>query len=148
VNRIDLIAKRQEDDLHNGHPDYHVYAGRQMVGRIYKTHLTATKDNWFWGINAITWDMSLGEVMHGSATGLDDAKMKLRATFEKWLVWALAIPATDLKHPHIAEELSKMGPKSGNAKQRAPADDGRGALREAAYEWALIAAARNVNPKD
>ena len=46
---IELIARRKED-LHNGHPDYYVYAGTQLVGRIYRTHLNATADQWFWGV--------------------------------------------------------------------------------------------------
>ena len=85
ASAIKLVAKRQED-LHNGHPDYQVYAGSQMVGRIYQTHLTATRDQW-WGVNAVTFDTSVGAVMHGNAAGLDDAKTKLRAAFERWLIW-------------------------------------------------------------
>jgi hypothetical protein len=108
ASAIKLVAKRQED-LHNGHPDYQVYAGSQMVGRIYQTHLTATRDQWFWGVNAVTFDTSVGAVMHGNAAGLDDAKTKLRAAFERWLIWAKSLPVTDLKHPHIAEELRNMG---------------------------------------
>ena len=50
--RIDLIAKRQVD-LDNGHPDYHVYAGKQLVGRIYKTNLTGAGDQWVWGVDAL-----------------------------------------------------------------------------------------------
>jgi len=86
MRSITLIARRQED-LHNRHPDYYVYAGTQLVGRIYRTHLNATADQWFWGVNSVTFGMSIGTVMHGYATGLDDAKTKVRAAFDKWLVW-------------------------------------------------------------
>lgn len=107
MNKINLVAKRQED-LHNGHPDYHVYAGRQLVGRIYRTDLTASQHQWLWGVNGVTYDISLGTVMHGYATDLADAKARLRGAFGRWLLWARAIPETDLKHPHIAEELRNM----------------------------------------
>jgi hypothetical protein len=99
-----LIAKRQKD-LQGGWPDYAVYAGEQLAGRIYQMH----DKSWFWGVNALTVDMTVGAVMHGYATGLDEAKAKLRAAFERWLVWARAVPASDLKHPRIAAELRNMG---------------------------------------
>ncbi len=53
--------------------------------------------------------MSIGAVMHGHATGIEDAKAKLRAAFEKWLAWAQAMPASDLKYPRVHAELRKMG---------------------------------------
>jgi hypothetical protein len=108
VNRIELIARRQED-RHNGHPDYHVY-GRQPARRPHLSDTpTATRDQWFWSVNAVTLDMTVGHVIHGYATGLDDAKAKLRAAFERWMTWARSVPMTDLKHSHIAEELKNMG---------------------------------------
>ena len=62
--RVALVAKRQED-LHGGKPDYFVYAGSQLFGRIYQTHLTGSSDNWFWGINGLTVDLSVGAVITG-----------------------------------------------------------------------------------
>ena len=53
MNHIRLVAKRQ-DDLPGGKPDYLVYAGSQLVGRIYQTHLTGSSETWFWGINGLT----------------------------------------------------------------------------------------------
>ena len=82
--RVALVAKRQGDH-HGGKPDYWVYAGSQLVGRMYLTHLTGSSDNWFWGINGLTVDLSVGAVMHGHASGLNDAKAKLRAGFDEWL---------------------------------------------------------------
>ena len=108
MKHIALIAKRQED-LHNGHPDYHVYAGAQKVGRIYQTHLSATRDQWFWGVNAVTFDMSLGAVMHGFAKDLDEAKAKLRMAFDEWLVWGQTVEEDDPKRRRVLEELSNMG---------------------------------------
>jgi hypothetical protein len=106
--RIELVARRQPD-LHGGHPDYFVVAGEQHVGRIYQTHLSSTSDNWWWGINGLTVDLSIGAVMHGHAASLEDALPKLRAAFDLWLVWARAMPVTDLKHRALVEELSAMG---------------------------------------
>lgn len=100
---IQLVAKRQ-GDLRGDRPDYSVYAGEQLVGRIYQMH----NERWFWGVNAVTFDMSVGSPMHGFARDLDDAKARLRAAFGRWLLWARAMPQTDLKHPHIAEELRNI----------------------------------------
>ena len=75
------------------------------MGRIYQMH----SERWFWGVNALVVDSTVGGGMHGYAESLDDAKTKLRSAFERWLVWALAIPQTDLKYPNIAEELEKIG---------------------------------------
>ena len=107
ATRIELFAMRQKD-LHSGKPEYHVYAGAQLVGRIYQTHLSGS-ENWVWSVNAVTLDMTIGAAMHGYATGLYDAQAKLQAALERWLAWAQTIPLTDLKYPHIQAELRKMG---------------------------------------
>lgn len=107
-SRIELIARRQPD-LHGGHPDYYVYAGEQRVGRIYQTHFTGAADQWWWGVNGLTVDVTVGAVMQGYATGLDNAKRQLREAFDQWLVWARAMPVADLKHRAIAQELLAMG---------------------------------------
>ena len=53
--------------------------------------------------------MSIGTVMHAYATGLDDAKAKVKASFDKWLVWGQGLPGDDPKRKRVTEELSKMG---------------------------------------
>ena len=81
-----------------GYPDFHVYAGSQLVGRIYQTLFTGTSQGWSWGVNALTVDLSVGAVMHGYAADLLDAKTKLRAAFDRWIEWAEAMPKDDLKY--------------------------------------------------
>ena len=105
MGHIDLVPHRQ-DDLHGGRPDYFVYAGAQLVGRIYQSHLSGT--SWFWGVNGLTVDMTVGAVMQGHAKDLPDAKAKLRTAFDRWLEWAQAMPAEDLKQPRLTAELKRM----------------------------------------
>jgi hypothetical protein len=107
ASRIELVARRQPD-LQSGHPDYFVYAGEQCVGRIYQTHLSSTSENWFWGVNGLTVDSTIGAVMQGHATSFDDAKAKLRTAFDRWLEWARTMPVEDLKHRAVAAELAAM----------------------------------------
>jgi hypothetical protein len=64
---VELIARRIED-LSDGHPDYLVYAGKQRVGRIYRTHFDSTAEGWFWGVNGVTVDVTVGAVMHDYAS--------------------------------------------------------------------------------
>ena len=99
VERVGLVAKRQKE-LHGGKPDYFVYAGSQLVGRIYQTHMTGSSENWFWGVNSLTVDVTVGAVMHGHASDLLDAKAKLRTAFNRWIEWAEAMPRDDLKNPN------------------------------------------------
>ena len=103
MNRIELVAKRQ-DDLEGDRPDYSVYAGEQLVGRVYCQVKRSDVEEWFWSVNALTVDRTIGIAMHGYAADLDDAKDKLRAAFEAWLLWARAVPLSDLKRPHVEEE--------------------------------------------
>src|SRR5215207_3904038 len=72
-SRIELVARRQED-LRQGHLDSHVCAGQQLVGRIYHTHFVKTEISWFWRINSLTVDLSVGAVMSVFARDLLDAK--------------------------------------------------------------------------
>src|SRR5215207_1476440 len=106
-SRIDLVARRQED-LSQCYPYFHVYAGNQLVGRIYQTHFTGLSQGWFWGINGLTVDLSIGAVMHGYAAGFSEAKTKLRAAFNSWVEWAEAVPKNDLKYPSLAAQLKAM----------------------------------------
>jgi hypothetical protein len=106
-SRIELLARRQED-LSQGCPDFHIYAGNQLVGRIYQTHFTDLSQGWFWGINGLTVDLSIDAVMHGHAAGFSEAKTKLRAAFNSWVEWAEAVPKDDLKYPSVAAQLKAM----------------------------------------
>ena len=106
--KIALIPKRQED-LQGGRPDYHIVAGQQLVGRIYKTVMGGNTECWFWGVNSVTVDLSVGATMHGHADSLEQARAKLRAAFDVWLAWARAMPRSDLKYERIATELWRMG---------------------------------------
>ena len=104
---IDLVPRRQED-LHGNRPDYFVYAGAQLVGCIYQTRLSGFAQSWFWGVNGLTVDMTVGATMHGHAADLQEAKSKLRTAFDRWLEWAMAMPADDLKYPRLVAELQRM----------------------------------------
>ena len=95
MSHIELVPQRQ-DDLQGGRPDYFIFAGAQLVGRIYQSYLSGLGASWFWGVNGLTVDMTVGAVMHGHATDLQDAKAKLRTAFDRWLEWARAMPADDL----------------------------------------------------
>ena len=48
-----------------------------------RTRRTSDED-WFWGVNGLTVDMTVGAVIHGYTSGIDDAKAKLRAAFDMW----------------------------------------------------------------
>jgi hypothetical protein len=105
--RIELTAKR-EADLSSGHPDYSVWAGALRVGRIYQQQAPG-REQWFWGLNTITLDMTVGIATHGTADSFDDAQIKFRFAFDHWHDWALAMPRGDMKYPRVSAELEKMG---------------------------------------
>ena len=107
--RIVLIARR-EKDLQDGQPDYSIWAGEQRVGRIYRKHRRGDRELWFWGINSVTSDMTVGDPMQGlDAASFEDARARLRVAFDHWLAWALAIPRGDMKYERLSTELKKMG---------------------------------------
>ncbi|WP_068018928.1 hypothetical protein [Rhodoplanes sp. Z2-YC6860] len=99
---------QRQDDLHGGRPDYHIYAGEQMVGRIYKTMMAGNTEAWFWGVNGLTADLSIGP-MYGHTETLEEARAKLRETFDRWLAWARSVSKDDLKYRDITTELWRMG---------------------------------------
>jgi hypothetical protein len=105
---IELRLVRQEN-LQGGHPDYYVYAGTQHVGRIYRHVLMSDRQHWFWGVNTVLHDSTIGRPMHGYADDLNDAKRKVREAFDAWLVWAQSIPSDDPKHPVAARQLAAAG---------------------------------------
>jgi len=69
LSHIDLVPQRQ-DNLQGGKPDYLIFAGAQLVGRIYQSHLSGLGESWFWGVNGVTVDMTVQATMHGHATDL------------------------------------------------------------------------------
>lgn len=105
--RIELIARRQED-LQNGNPDYHVFAGVRLVGRIYKTHMHAV-DQWFWGLNGVWSSAEIGIALHGNAIGFEESKTRLRAAFDAWLPWILRIGPEHPSYAAIRTQLKEIG---------------------------------------
>lgn len=101
---VQLIPRRQPD-LQQGFRDYHIYAGEQRVGRIYQTH----KTGWWWGINSVMLDMTVGVVLQGYVGTQQEAQKNLRTAFDVWLAWALAMPASDLKFEQIDKNLKAIG---------------------------------------
>jgi len=101
---VELLARRQPD-LTQGYSDYHVYAGAQIVGRIYQ----AGPEQWCWAINSVMIDSTAGAGMAGYAESLQEAQRLLRPAFDRWLAWALAIPESDLKHGPLNRNLKAIG---------------------------------------
>jgi hypothetical protein len=108
VSRIELVAKRQED-LQGGRPDYHVYAGCRLAGRIYRnTRSLFGSEIWSWGVQGIFTSMEAGQ-MQGSAESFEEAKTKLRTAFDLWLTWASAVPPSHLSYVAIRRDLHDVG---------------------------------------
>jgi hypothetical protein len=105
---IELTTKRQED-LQGGRPDYHVYAGSRLAGRIYQnTRSLFGSEIWFWGVQGIFTSIETGQ-MHGSAESFEEAKSKLRTALDLWLCWALAVPPSHLSYVAIRRDLHDVG---------------------------------------
>lgn len=111
--QVHLIAKLNRT---RERPDYDIFAGEQLVGRIYLTHATSKTESWWWGLNTITFDSSLGppEVSRGYVDSLPKAQAAFRKGFDLWLEWALAMPSWDLKHKQVRVELKKIGAPDGS----------------------------------
>jgi hypothetical protein len=106
--RIVLVARR-EKDLQDGQPDYSIWAGEQRVGRIYRKHRSGDRELWFWGINSVICDLTVGASTQGlDATSFEDARARFRKAFDRWLAWALAIPRGDMKYEPVSAQLKKM----------------------------------------
>ena len=101
---IDLVPRRQPD-LGGSRPDYRVYGGEQLVGRIYKS----SPGVWFWGLNAIMYDSTVDWPMKGHVPSLDDARGCMRQAFDVWLPWALAIAPDDPKFLRVDQDLTRVG---------------------------------------
>lgn len=104
MDSIALVPRRRPD-LDQGFPDYHIYAGEQLVGRIYQKNYVL----WFWGVTTVMLDSTVGTVLHGFAATHDEAKQRLRTAFDAWLSWAQAMPESDLKHSQIDKNLKAIG---------------------------------------
>ena len=104
VSDIALVARRQPD-LDQGHLDYHVYAGSQLVGRIYEI----APGHWKWAINSVMLDATTDIQGGGYAASMEEAQSSLRPSFERWLAWALAVPASDLKFGPLDRNLKAIG---------------------------------------
>ena len=72
-------------------PDYDIFAAEQLVGRIRQLHQTTQAETWWWGLNTITFDSTLGAPMKGYAESLPKAQEAFRAAFDRWLEWARAL---------------------------------------------------------
>ena len=63
---IELIARRQED-LQARYPDYLIYAGERLVGRIYcQVGGMGRTEQWYWGVQGAFTSMEIGP-LHASA---------------------------------------------------------------------------------
>jgi hypothetical protein len=105
---IDLVAKLNRSC---DRPDYDIFAGEQLVGRIYLMHVTSNTESWCWGLNTITFDSSIGppEMTRGYSDSLAKAQASFRVAFDRWLEWARALPSWDLKHKKVWRQLKNMG---------------------------------------
>jgi hypothetical protein len=103
---VDLIAKLNRT---RERPDYDIFAGEQLVGRIYLMHVTSTNESWWWGLNSICLDATIPGMMKGYTQSLEKAQASFRAAFDVWLAWATAMPTWDLKQRQIGPQLKKIG---------------------------------------
>lgn len=101
---VELVARRQAD-LEQGHANYHVYAGEQLVGCIYQQ----APGHWRWAINTVMVDATIGMPLSGYAADMAEAQAHLRPAFERWLEWATAVPESDLKRGPLDRNLRAIG---------------------------------------
>lgn len=106
MDHIDLVARRDQE---SGALDFHIYAGEQRVGRIYQYHKISTSETWWWGLNTICIDATFPPPMKGYTHTFEEARAAFRSAFDRWLIWAGAVPKWDLKRAHIDENLRKIG---------------------------------------
>jgi hypothetical protein len=115
--RIELVPRLESERLGGDRPDYSIYTGQRMVGRIYLQNVgqfTEDSEQWFWGVQGVFTSMEIGH-LRGLAGSLDEAKARLRAAFDLWLAWALAAPATHLSYHTISKDLRDVGAAPANA---------------------------------
>ena len=100
---IELLAPRQED-LQARYPDYLIYAGERLVGRIYcQVGGMGRTEQWYWGVQGAFTSMEIGP-LHGHAPSFDHAKAQLRTAFDLWLAWALSVPTWQLSCARIRKD--------------------------------------------
>lgn len=105
---VDLTAKKRAD---KDWPHFDIVAGpgEHLVGVIHRQIPTATTEVWFWTINTIMVDSSVGAAMKGYTRSFDEAKADFRQAFDVWLAWAIAMPKWDLKRAQIDKNLRAIG---------------------------------------
>ena len=101
-----LVARRQPD-LDQDFANYYVFAGGQIVERIYQQ--ARSPDQWRWAINSVMIDSTAGAGMAGYAASMEEARRLLRQAFDRWFAWALAIPPSDLKYGPLDKNLGTIG---------------------------------------
>jgi hypothetical protein len=102
------LVPRRSGELAGGGEDYAIYAGEQLVGRIYRGTLAKQRESWFWGLNTVFTDGRQGP-MYGQAETRDAARQRLRERFETWLAWALAVPETHPSFGTIDAQVRRIG---------------------------------------
>ena len=108
VPHIELLARRQED-LQDRYPDYFIYAGECLVGRIYcQVGGLGRTEQWFWGVKGVFTSVEIGQ-LQGLAPSFDHAKAQLRTAFDLWLAWAVAVPPSHLSYARIRKDLGEVG---------------------------------------
>jgi hypothetical protein len=100
----DLVPRRQRDLVPPGR-DYLIYARECRVKRIYE--VTGSHPPWFWGLQGVFTSTEIGR-LQGAAPTFEQTKIELRAVFETWLAWALAIPETHLSYARIRKDLEDV----------------------------------------
>lgn len=103
---MELIARRVQD---HDFPDFHIFAGEQLVGRIYRYHVTSPVEAWWWGISMICIDATFEHQSKGYTKSFEEARAAFRIAFDQWLAWAQAVKVWDPKRRQIDENLRKIG---------------------------------------
>jgi hypothetical protein len=102
---IDLVARRNHT---RDKPDYDIFAGEQLVGRIYLMHVTSKAESWWWGLHTICFDSTTRGTMKGYTDSFEKARAEFRVAFDAWLAWAVALPVWDPKQRDLGPQLKKM----------------------------------------
>jgi hypothetical protein len=103
---IELSAKLNRT---RDRPDYDIFAGEQLVGRIYLLHVTSKTESWWWGLHTVCLDSTVPGRMKGYTDSFENARTSFRDAFDAWLAWAIALPVWDAKQREIGPQLKKIG---------------------------------------
>jgi len=71
-----------------GNDDYQVNVGGRSTGRVMRRLLANRRQAWFWTLTGPYVPQSLHPIS-GDAASLDEAKAAIKATFDRWLRWAV-----------------------------------------------------------